>query len=149
MLIDIPHVPDVAVKFSESREHGVIPGVDYPIHRVRLQGNDLTGKQSDRVAEQLREFAQADFGECTLYVRHNPASTILKELRVTSVSNLTGIDQDHLHGVLREGKPKPRLDFRHAGMPHGSNFSNCFGGRRVIDQPLEVAGRYSHPLSHG
>jgi hypothetical protein len=82
-------------------------------------------------------------------VRNNPASTILKELRVASVSNLTGINQDHLHVVLREGKPKPRLDLRHAGMPHGSNFPDCFGGGRVIDQPLEVAGRDSHPLSHG
>ena len=78
MFIDITHVPDTAVKCSEPCERGVVPGVDDPIDRVRLQGNDLTGKQSDCVAQQLREFNQADLGECALYMRHNPAGTILK-----------------------------------------------------------------------
>jgi hypothetical protein len=71
MLVDITRVPDAPIKCSELRQYRVVPGLDDPIHRVRLQGNDPTGKQSDGVAKHLRELEQADAGECTLYVRSN------------------------------------------------------------------------------
>jgi hypothetical protein len=47
MLVDITRVPDAPIKCSELRQHRVVPGLDDPIHRVRLQGNDLTGIDQD------------------------------------------------------------------------------------------------------
>ena len=38
MLVDITRVPDAPIECSESRQHRVTPGLDDPIHRVRLQG---------------------------------------------------------------------------------------------------------------